>query len=234
MIKTAIIEDDENAYQLLKEYLTQFGKENSLSFETYHYGDGLSFLDEYQPMNLVFMDIELPFMNGMEVATKLRAIDENVVLIFITNMAQFAIQGYSVDALDYVLKPIRYSRFSSLMKKTMRFLGEIADQEVVLKTTGGMRKIYLSSIYYIEISDHLLIYHTDKGDVEVWGTLSAVEKQLPKETFCRCSHSVIVNLKYVTSTDKDTLFVTEKNIPLSISHSKKKDFIQRLDRFMGL
>lgn len=233
-IKIAIVEDEELASQSLKDCLSRFSKENVIDFDITEYREGLSFLDEHVDFDLIFMDIEMPHMNGIEVAKKLRSLDENVSLIFVTNMAQYAIQGYSVDAIDYVLKPIKYARLASLMKKTLRIIGQVQEQAIVLKTTGGMTKIYLSSIQYIEIKDHLLIYHTDQGEIEVWGTIKGAEESLPTDSFCRCSHSVIVHFKYIVSTDKDTIYMTDKKIPISISHAKKKEFLSRFNHYVGL
>lgn len=233
-IKIAIVEDDLSAQATLKEYLDKFSKENDFDFAITTYQEGLSLLDEHVDFDLIFMDIEMPHMNGIDVSKKLRDLDEHVALIFVTNMVQYAIQGYEVDAIDYVLKPIKYARLASLMKKTLRFIGEVQEQAMILKTTGGLTKIYLSSIYYIEIKDHLLIYHTTQGDIEVWGTISGAEESLPKDSFCRCSHSSIVHFKYVTGTEKDVVYLTDKKIPVSISHAKKKDFLSRFNRYLGL
>jgi len=232
-IKVAIVEDQEEASNSLMDCLNAFSKENGIVFETRLFKEGFSFLDHDKDYDLIFMDVEMPGMNGIQVAEKLRNEDSDVALIFVTNMAQYAIQGYSVDAIDYVLKPIKYSRFSALMKKTLRIIDKNQENEIILKTGGGMKKLLLSSIYYIEISDHLLIYHTKDGDIDVWGTISGAEASLPAESFCRCSHSVIVSLKYVSSVVKDTIYLNNDNIKIAISHSKKKEFMSRYNRFVG-
>ncbi len=234
MINVAIVEDEKAAYDILHEHLIHFQKDNGIEFEIHYYNNGLSFLDEKKPYDLILLDIEMPAINGMDLAKRIRAFDKKVVLIFITNMVQYAIKGYEVDALDYVLKPINYARFSSLMKKTMRILISNNEDEVVLKTVGGTRKVYLSTVYYLEISDHLLIYHTEQGDFEVWKTLAAAESELSKGPFIRCNHSTIVNMKYVVGTDKDTVYLTDRKIPISISHSKKKAFLSSLNSYLGL
>jgi DNA-binding LytR/AlgR family response regulator len=234
MISTAIVEDEQSAYEILKDHLLHFQKDNGVEFEISYFSNSLSFLDEKKAYDLILLDIEMPSINGMDLAKKIRAKDSKVILIFITNMVQYAIKGYEVDALDYVLKPINYSRFSSLMKKTLRILTKNKEDEIVLKTVGGWAKVYLSTIYYLEISDHLLIYHTKQGDFEVWKSLAAAEEELPKESFVRCNHSTIVNLKFVVATEKDVIYLTDKKIEIQISHGKKKDFLSKLNTYLGI
>lgn len=233
-IKVAIIEDEENATEDLKNALDRFSKDNDIHFLVETFKEGLTFLDDTKAYDLIFMDIEMPHMNGIDVAKKLRQKDDKVALIFVTNMVQYAIKGYEVDAIDYVLKPLKYARFQALMKKTLRIIDKTNEAQLVLKTTGGMRKLYYSSIVYIEIRDHLLIYHTDQGDIETWGTISGAEENLPKEEFCRCSHSMIVNFRYIQEIEKDSIILKGIETPISISHSKKKDFLIRFNKYLGI
>ena len=234
MIKTAIVEDEQPAYQTLKEYLERFGKENNVEFSITHYSEGLSFLEECEGYDLVFMDIELPNLNGMDIATKLREKDTRVALIFVTNMVQYAIRGYSVDAIDYVLKPIQYNRFYSLMMKVSRVISLNQEKELVLKTSSGVKKVSLSALLYIQITDHLLIYKTDSEEYEVWGSLANAEKELPGELFCRCNNSTIINLKQVTSFDKECVYLTKKKIAVTVSRSRRKGVLQLLNAQMGI
>ncbi len=234
MIKTAIVEDEQPAYQTLKEYLERFGKENNVEFSITHYSEGLSFLEECEGYDLVFMDIELPNLNGMDIATKLREKDTRVALIFVTNMVQYAIRGYSVDAIDYVLKPIQYNRFYSLMMKVSRVISLNQEKELVLKTSSGVKKVSLSALLYIQITDHLLIYKTDNEEYEVWGSLANAEKELPGEMFCRCNNSTIINLKQVTSFDKECVYLTKKKIAVTVSRSRRKGVLQLLNAQMGI
>lgn len=234
VIVTAIVEDEESAYQIIKQHLERFQASQRVKFDIHYFPDGYSFLEDKGAYNLIFLDIEMPGMNGMELAKKIRAKDEKVIIIFITNMVQYAIKGYEVDALDYVLKPINYSRFEALMKKTMRILGTEESKGIFVKTNNGTMKIYLDRIYYLEILDHLLVYHTADGDYETWRSLASAEQELPSDIFARCNHSCIVNLAYVTGCNKDTVFVTDKAIAINISHSRKKEFLSKLNTYLGL
>ena len=109
MLRCAIVEDSPRELEHLKECLARYSAERDIPLETTAFGDAASFLEHYRAdYDIVFMDIELPGINGMEAAHRLREIDRQVILIFVTNMAQFAVKGYEVDALDYIIKPAQY------------------------------------------------------------------------------------------------------------------------------
>lgn len=231
MVNISIIDDEKEMQYLLTEYINKFSKENEVEFMIRYYDDGLAFLEDRQSSDIVLMDIEMPHINGMKVAEKMREVDSEVALIFITNSTRYAIKGYSVDAIDYILKPVQYQRFSSVIKKTLRIIGQNLGAEVFIKTTNGVRKIYMASIYYVKVSGHLLKYYTKQGVIETWGALKDVEKQLSDANFIRCNHNSIVNLKYVLQFDKDTIVMEGIEDKLSISETKKKEFIKRFNQY---
>ena len=113
MFKVAIVEDSIKDFTLLKSYLEQYEKENNIEFNIQCFENGIRFLDKFSAnYDIIFMDIDMPYMNGLEVSKKIREIDKTVVLIFVTNLSQYAVNGYEVEALDYIVKPISYFNFS--------------------------------------------------------------------------------------------------------------------------
>ena len=120
MIEIAIVEDEENYREVLCDYLNKFQKESGEQIHLSVFTDGDEIVENYSAVyDVILMDIEMRFMNGMTAAKKIREADKGVVIIFITNMAQYAIQGYAVDALDYVLKPISYFAFSQTISRAI-------------------------------------------------------------------------------------------------------------------
>ena len=178
------------------------------------------------------MDVEMPHIDGIELAKKLRQIDEKVVIIFITNMAQYAIKGYEVNALDYVLKPIHYGRLSALMRKTLNHIEKNQDAEIWLKTAMGNEKFYGSDLIYIEVRGHLVVYHTLKGDIEAWSSLKEVSEKLP-DNFFRCSNKIIVNCKYIKLSGKDFIELTN-GLRVTVPRSRQKEFFSQLNQYMGI
>ena len=113
MIRVAIVEDEAAVREQLAGYVQRCTRQYGTLFEVTMFTDGLEILEEYRPVyDIIFLDVEMPQLDGMETARRIRAMDSEVQLIFITNMAQYAIKGYAVGALDYVLKPVPYFAFS--------------------------------------------------------------------------------------------------------------------------
>ena len=169
MVRIKILEDDPADRDTLIECLRKYEREQGQNFSITAYDNPSDFMDNYHmDADLIFMDIELPGINGIETAHQLRAADPVAALVFITNMEQYAINGYEVDALDFVIKPINYYRFSSMMLRALRNLPVRDEKEIILQAAGTIRRMRISQIYYVEIQDHLLLYHTDMGRIEAW------------------------------------------------------------------
>ena len=191
----------------------------------------LAWLEETgEGFDVAFLDIEMPGMNGMEAAEKIRQTDENVVLMFITNMIQYAIRGYSVGALDFVMKPVNYYTFSL---KLTRAIGRIQKngKEILLKLQDSVKKVPVDAIYYVEIQNRMLYYHTSEGEYVVRGTMKNALDMLSPYHFVKCNHWYIVNLKYVTEVRDNTAVVAEKE--LEISQRKKNTFLNALMDYVG-
>lgn len=119
MIKCAIVEDEEEFIQILKQYMDSFQKQNNCFIELSIFRNGQEILDSNQKFDLIFMDIDMPIMDGMTAAKKMRELDSQFVLVFITNLANLAIKGYEVNAIDFVIKPLNYFEFSVKLKKVI-------------------------------------------------------------------------------------------------------------------
>lgn len=232
MVRIKILEDDPADRDTLIECLRKYEREQGQSFSITAYDNPSDFMDNYHmDADLIFMDIELPGINGIETSHQLRAADPVVALVFITNMEQYAIKGYEVDALDFVIKPINYYRFSSMMLRALRNLPVRDEKEVILQAAGTIRRMRISQIYYVEIQDHLLLYHTDMGRIEAWGKLSDVEAELDTYNFARCSSAHLVNMQHITSVSKTEVIVGSTKLP--ISQRKRKAFCDRVIAYLN-
>ena len=231
MFNVIICEDEESAFRVVEGYLTRYTQENGEKFRIVHYTDVMSLLDEYRPnYDIVFMDIELPHMNGLEGSHKLRELDQTVTIIFITNMAQFAVKGYEVDAFDFVVKPVTYAEFSLKLKRALDRIKLQQGQSIGFTTKNGVQKLSVTQITYIESYRHQITIHTIEGSFEIYGTLKAIEDSLPEEQFVRCNSGYLVNLRHVDKIKNNTVFIHGEELPLS--RAKKKEFMDALNHYL--
>ena len=173
MLKIAVVEDQQEVRDELCRFIRQYAAENSLQVEVLPIEDGAVIAEHYEPgYDIIFMDVEMPGLDGFGAAEKIRAVDADAVLVFVTNMAQYAIKGYEVDALDYVLKPVNYYQFCTKLSRAVQRVQRRRGGQVVLQLAGGgMQVLSTGDIYYLETHDRLLWYHTTKGEFSVRASL---------------------------------------------------------------
>ncbi|MBQ7227952.1 MAG: response regulator transcription factor [Clostridia bacterium] len=191
----------------------------------------MDFISDYKPIyDVVLMDIEMPMMNGMETARKLREKGDKAPLIFITNMQQYAVNGYEVDAIGFMLKPVTYFSFALKLKKAVLTVMGSKNNFIALTFKDGIKKIYIEDIYYVEVYKHRLLWHLTDDVFEANGTMKDVENMLAGKDFARCNHCWLVNLEHVRQVKKESVFVGEDE--LLISRNKRKEFMDALTRFL--
>lgn len=232
MIKIAIVED-EHAYAMqLQEYLHTYEQENGEVFEISLFSDGDQIVNKYKPVyDIILMDVEMKFMDGMSAAEEIRKVDTEVVIMFITNMPQYAIRGYAVDALDYVLKPVSYFAFSQRLNRAIGRLKKRETKMISLSIKGGMVRLDVANVTYVESQGHTLIFHTVSGDYETTGTMKEMEKELAEQNFFRGNKGYLVNLAHVDGV-KDGCAVVRGEY-LLISRARKKEFLETLTKYWG-
>lgn len=229
MLRAAIVEDDPACAALLEGYLERYRQENGLDISVTRFEDGADLAVSYRPeWDLIFLDVEMPRLDGISTAEQIRAQDSAVQLIFITNMAQYAIKGYEVDALDYVLKPVSYYAFSLKLQKALRVLGGRGDRSLLLTVGGEVTRLPLFELLYVEVFNHQLRYHTARGEFTTTGSrsLKDVAAELCGEAFSLCNSCYLVNLRHVDGVKEDHVLVD--GAPLKISRNKRREFMQAL------
>lgn len=232
MIKVAIVEDDREERTRIRECLAYFAETDGVSFDIAEFSTGNTFIGNYRPQyDIVLMDIEMPGMDGMEAAKAMRRMDPSVILIFVTNLAQYAISGYSVEALDFVVKPINKYSFAMKLQRAVAHIKKSTDEYILVKTAKEAYKVLVSSITFLEVSGHYVTYHTAQDEYTEYTTLKDAYGKINKEHFVFCNRSCLVNLQYVTYVDPDNVTVGKDK--LQISRPQRKTFLTALSDYMG-
>ncbi len=233
MIRAAVIDDDAVFVNKIDGFLKQFSKEKNCPIMTTPFSNPTRFIMNYTPVyDVVFMDIQMPQMNGMDAAKKLRQLDKDVCLVFTTNMIQYAIKGYEVDAIGYMVKPLDYFSFSVLMRKVLEHTRSRTDMELLIKTDDAIRRVRVNDLAYVEVLGHYLNYHlTDGTQLKELGPLGRLEEKLAQAHFFRCNNCYLVNLRHVMKVEGTDITVCQD--VLQISRRRKKEFLTALNEYLG-
>lgn len=226
----AIVEDEDAAYQRLLQQIERYCKENAVEADVRRYERGNLFLEESDfGFNVVFLDIELPDLDGLSIARRLRESNKVCSLVFVTNLAKYAQYGYEVDAISYLVKPVTYDSFALVFRKALNAYSQNEEYDFVFKIPGGLQKISAKKLMYVEILSHIIIYHLTDETIEKTGTMSKVEKILAPYGFLRCHNAYLVNPAFIRGIEQNEILVGSESIPLA--RGKKKGFLEGLSHY---
>lgn len=232
MIRIAIVEDEEIYIDKLEQYLKQYQEETGEKFELTVYRDGDEITSKYKAQfDIILMDIQMKFMDGMSAAEEIRRQDSQVIIFFITNMTQYAIRGYEVDALDYILKPVTYFTFSQKLNKAIERIKSRKTCFVTIPMKGGFRKMDINEIYYVESQSHMLLYHTQREILTCRGNMKETENLLASHGFFRVNKGHLANMKYVDTVLEGNCMIHGESLP--IARARRKPFMDALSAYIS-
>lgn len=232
MAKIAVVEDNDTMRTELCGFIAQYAQESGCQLDVTPFTDGAQIVASYRPgFDIIFLDIEMPTLGGMPTAERIRLLDPDVILIFVTNMAQYAIRGYEVDAMDFVLKPVNYYQFSTKLERALQRIQRRRGGQVTLQVNGGTQTLDTDAILYLETRDRLLHYHTAQDVWSVRGSLLKAEKELAPYHFARCNQCYLVNLRHVRGVQDDLVQVGEER--LEISRRQRAAFLAAVAAYVG-
>ncbi len=227
-LKIAIVDDNENDSSLLGEAIAKFNEAHKglVNIAVEYFSRGILFVEPFnETFDAVFLDIDMPVMNGLETAKKIRELGSDMNILFVTNYASLAIDGYGVDALDFVVKPVKYEDVSRAIEKVIaKVQNETGEDKIVIRVKNGYRTVKVNSIKYIEVNTHDVFYYTSNETYRTREVLKDIEKNLNNPSFVKCSSSYLINLDYVDAIDKDDVRIDGKRI--KIARTRKKEFLK--------
>lgn len=234
MYRALIVEDDPAAADVLRAHLARYGKERGAEFAVEVLPSALELLERRPKADIVFLDIGLPGISGMEAAEVMRQTDPVTPIVFVTDLAQYAVRGYAVDALDFMVKPVEYEDFALRMGRAMRVMERNAERTVAIPTADGLRVVAQRDVIYVEIFRHDLCWHVarEAEPLHARGTLTAVAEELGPDRFCRISASHLINMGQLRLIRGDSVVMSNGD-ELPISRRRRKDALDALTRYVG-
>lgn len=229
-----MVEDTDEEAASLRAHLERYGSEHGYYFSVTRRTSAFDLDSDAAAADLVFLDIDLPGINGMDAAAQIRQTNPTVPLVFVTNLAQYAVKGYQVDALDFMVKPVGYADFSLRMSRAMRAVKRNAARTIALPTEQGMRVVDEAAIQYVELQKHDLLYHVVglPQPLRKRGSVRQAREELSSASFITTSQGCLVNMEHVSEVHNDSV-VMDDGRTLYFSRSRKRECLEALARFFG-
>lgn len=233
-MKIAVVEDEKVHAAVLTGFLEAWLKENKVEFCIREFPNAAAFLFEWeqdQAWDVLFFDIQMPGLNGVELARRIRTENRMVGLVFVTGITDYLLEGYEVEALHYLIKPVDPVKIGSCMERVFTRFREQEKREAILtearelvgseKSNRITLRLMPEDIVYIEAAVHNTELHTEDKCYVVREGINAWKERLPEEAFCSCHRSYLVNLLYVSHLEKEAVILDDgRQIPLSRKNSK--------------
>lgn len=235
MLKVLIVEDFPDDAALLEEELRRYGERHGLEFDVETSPLATALASGNRSFDLVFLDIELPGINGMEAAGLMRAYDTSTPIVFTTSLSQYAVRGYEVGAAGFIVKPVTQPKLEMCMDKIAGRLRRTGSERLVVPAGGGIRVIPVRDMRYVELVRHDLVFHlaTQEEPVRLRGTIKQVVDRIsPDGPLLQVSSGCVVNMDYVRLVKGSEVHMEGGDV-LPLSRARRRDVIDAFAAYMG-
>lgn len=233
MYRTLIVEDETAEAERLSAFVRRYGEAHDTTFQITWLKSAMEMLSDKGHYDLVLLDIDLPGITGMEAAQLMRVYDESTPIIFVTNLAKYAVKGYEVGATGFIVKPVTWGNLSMNLDRALRTIRQNSGRSVIVATEDGMRVVPFSSIVYVEVTGHRLTYHLEGDEpLETRGSLGQLEEELAGAPVVRVAKSCVVNMDKITLVrPQDLQMVTGECV--HVSRTRKREVMDAVTDYLG-
>jgi len=233
MLNIALIDRDQTHVEIEKTYIDKYFSEQSekMEYKISVFETGKQFFSSYDVFDIIFTEMKISSESGLDIARAYRGGGGSASIIFVTEMADMAIYGYEVNAIDFLLKPVPYRVFSNSLEKAVRRVVGNARDCIMLASSRRIIKLSVRDILFVESVKHKIIYHTVWGDFDDWGSISVTEEKLAEFGFIRCNSCYLVNLSHVEQIVGNEVVLGPYR--LTISRNRKTPFVRTFLAHIG-
>ena len=235
MIRIAVCDDEQEVVQKINDSITYFQTENKSDFTVEKYYSGESLVNSKKKYDLVFLDIEMKELDGIETAQAIRSKDTDVKIVYITSYTDYWRRAYKVHAFDFISKPFSDEDIHNVLKDFLRFYNAENEKTIELRTADGAAVLKVKDILYFYIKDkgkRKVIVNTTHGEYVSTESLREIYEKLDSEEFYKAHKSCIVNLRYVQSMTKNnggSIIMTD-GTSISLAIKKQNEFLYLLSK----
>lgn len=216
MLRIAICDDEKSQLNLLKNILSIHLDLKGIDYKIYEFNSGENLLDSIteEDYDIIFSDIEMANIDGIETAKNIRLHNKKSIIIFVTAYPDFVFQGYEVKAFNYILKPYKPEKIGQVLDSALDELDHIQDKFYIVESKSKSEKINLSNTYYFTSDKRKVKAVTFTGDVDFYDKLDDLEGNLPS-FFVRIHQRYLININFVSSVESNNLIINGENLPVS-------------------
>lgn len=235
MIRVCVVDDDPVSTQCLLRMIERYREESAEGISVTVLTDGAQLIDTYRSdVDILLLDIDMPGLDGFSAARVIRDIDKQVVIVFVTNLLHYAVRGYEVGALSYLVKPLKYFAFAQQLRRSIievrrRGVGRV----LALPIDTGLVRVPMDEVVFIETGHRRSIVHVMDGRYEVSRTLKQLEEDVAEGPFFRSNNCYVVNLDHVREVQRNLCLMTTGE-RLAVSRPRKRAFLEALTDHLAL
>lgn len=235
-IKIALCDDQEQYIDMLMKHVERYGNEVDTEFNITVYNSGRKLIDDIKTdskmYDIVFLDVEMPEINGLKIAEAIRQMSEDIVLCFVTGHEQYAREAYQVEALGYIVKPVAYNELKKLLRRAVIMVKYEHDNRksgknyIEVPVSGDKRIIDARTIRYIEKNKNQSILHFSDSEIICYESLKKMYSRLDNELFVYSHQGYIVNFNEIKEV-KENVICLGRNVEVPVSRRRYKEVRDR-------
>lgn len=229
-LRIALCDDEKDALDSLKAYINTYCTNQNLTAQLDLFFSGEDFLSSPQHYDMVFMDIYLTGISGMETVRELGS-DASRQVVFTTTSREHAVEAFGLDAAHYLIKPLTEENVADALSRCLARIGVPTDKIITFKSTQGIQPVAMMNIIYIEVFNKISIVHIRTGDIHVYTPLDAIFEMLDNKCFLKVQRSFVVNMNDVESFLTDRV-ILQNGVEIMLSRSNRQELKDKYQKFL--